>query len=89
MNSSFANSGQPFFREPSAVEKIFNRAFGFLVGAGLGYSYNYLLQVRGRKSGKLYSTPINLLQRDAKRFLVAPRGRTQRVRNARPSARLG
>jgi hypothetical protein len=89
MNSSLANSGQPVFREPSAVEKIFNRAFGFLVGAGLGYSYNYLLQVRGRKSGKLYSTPINLLQRDAKRFLVAPRGRTQRVRNARPSARLG
>jgi deazaflavin-dependent oxidoreductase (nitroreductase family) len=52
------------------------------VGAGLGYSYNYLLQVRGRKSGKLYSAPINLLQRDGKRFLVAPRGRTQWVRNA-------
>ncbi len=72
----------PVFREPSALEKVFNRAFGFLVGAGLGYSYNYLLQVRGRKSGKLYSTPINLLQRDGKRFLVAPRGRTQWVRNA-------
>ena len=52
------------------------------MGAGLGYSHNYLLQVRGRKSGKLYSAPINLLQRDGKRFLVAPRGRTQWVRNA-------
>ncbi len=52
------------------------------MGAGLGYSYNYLLQVRGRKSGKLYSAPINLLQRYGKRFLVAPRGRTQWVRNA-------
>lgn len=64
------------------MEKIFNRVFGFLVGMGLGFSYNYLLQVRGRKSGKLYSTPINLLERDGKRFLVAPRGRTQWVRNA-------
>jgi|SRR5271154_1509408 len=76
------NSSLPVFREPSATEQIFNRVFGFLVGIGLGFSYNYLLQVRGRKSGKLYSTPINLLERQGSRFLVAPRGRTQWVRNA-------
>jgi deazaflavin-dependent oxidoreductase (nitroreductase family) len=70
------------FREPSPTEKIFNRVFGSLVGSGIGFSYNYLLQVRGRKSGKLYSTPIHLLQLNGKRFLVAPRGRTQWVRNA-------
>jgi len=70
------------FRAPSAVEKVFNRVFGWLVGLGLGFSYNYLLQVRGRKSGKLYSTPIDLLERDGTRYLVAPRGRTQWVRNA-------
>jgi deazaflavin-dependent oxidoreductase (nitroreductase family) len=72
----------PAFREPTAVEKLFNRVFGFLVGLGLGFSYNYLLQVRGRKSGKLYSTPIDLLEQNGKRYLVAPRGRTQWVRNA-------
>jgi deazaflavin-dependent oxidoreductase (nitroreductase family) len=38
--------------------------------------------VRGRKSGKLYSNPVDLLEIDGKRFLVAPRGRTQWVRNA-------
>jgi deazaflavin-dependent oxidoreductase (nitroreductase family) len=76
------NSSLPVFREPTAVEKIFNRVFGFLVGIGLGFSYNCLLQVRGRRSGKLYSTPINLLDWKSKRFLVAPRGRTQWVRNA-------
>jgi deazaflavin-dependent oxidoreductase (nitroreductase family) len=76
------NSSLPVFREPSSAEKIFNRVFGFLVGIGLGFSYNYLLQVRGRKSGNLYSTPINLLEWKGKRFLVAPRGRTQWVRNA-------
>jgi deazaflavin-dependent oxidoreductase (nitroreductase family) len=72
----------PSFREPSSTEPIFSRVFGFLVGLGLGFSYNYLLEVRGRKSGKLYSTPINLLELKGKRFLVAPRGRTQWVRNA-------
>jgi deazaflavin-dependent oxidoreductase (nitroreductase family) len=76
------SSTLPEFRAPTAVERAFNRAFGFLVGLGLGFSHSYLLQVRGRKSGKTYSTPIDLLEFDGKRFLVAPRGRTQWVRNA-------
>jgi deazaflavin-dependent oxidoreductase (nitroreductase family) len=77
MNSSLA-----VFREPTAVEKIFNRVFGFLVGIGLPFPHKYLLLVRGRKSGKLYATPINLLEWKGKRYLVAPRGRTHWVRNA-------
>jgi deazaflavin-dependent oxidoreductase (nitroreductase family) len=76
------SSALPGFRAPSALERAFSRVFGFLVGLGLGFSYNYLLQVHGRKSGKLYSTPIDLLELRGKRFLVAPRGRTQWVRNA-------
>ena len=70
------------FRAPTTAERIFNRTFGFLIGLGFGFRYNYLLQVRGRKSGRLYSTPINLLELKGKRFLVAPRGRAQWVRNA-------
>jgi deazaflavin-dependent oxidoreductase (nitroreductase family) len=76
------NSPLPAFRAPSAGERVFNRIFGFLVGLGLGFSHNYLLRVRGRKSGKIYSTPIDLLELGGKRFLVAPRGDTQWVRNA-------
>ena len=76
------DSTLPAFRQPTAIERAFNKTFGFLVGMGLGFSYNYLLQVRGRKSGKIYSTPIDLLEIDGKRFLVAPRGRAQWVRNA-------
>ena len=76
------NNALSEFRAPSIIERAFNAAFGLLVGLGLGFSYNYLLQVRGRKSGRLYSTPINLLELEGKRFLVAPRGRTQWVRNA-------
>jgi deazaflavin-dependent oxidoreductase (nitroreductase family) len=78
----------PEFRAPSAAAKLFNRIFGFLVGLGLGFSHNYLLQVRGRRSGKLYSTPIDLLERDGTRYLVAPRGRTQWVRNAEAAGQV-
>ena len=76
------NPAQPTFSAPSPIERTFNRLYGALVGLGLGFSYNYLLQVRGRKSGKIYSNPIDLLELNGKRYLVAPRGRTQWVRNA-------
>src|SRR6059058_5650621 len=70
------------FHAPSGLERVFNRIYGSLIGLGLGFSYNYLLEVRGRKSGRTYSTPIDLLELNGKRYLVAPRGRTQWVRNA-------
>jgi deazaflavin-dependent oxidoreductase (nitroreductase family) len=41
------------------------------------------LYVRGRKSGELRSTPVNLLTFEGERYLVAPRGETQWVRNLR------
>ncbi len=70
------------FNQPNRLERALNKSFGFLVGLGLGLPHNYLLQVRGRKSGRVYSTPVNVLMRDGKRFLVAGRGYTQWVRNA-------
>jgi deazaflavin-dependent oxidoreductase (nitroreductase family) len=88
-----ADANAPAFREATAVEKLFNRAFGVLVGLGLGLKHNYLLEVRGRKSGHVYSTPINLLVVSGpgapeKRYLVAPRGRTQWVRNAETAGEI-
>lgn len=70
------------FQAPSAAERMLNRAFGLLVGLGLGLRHNYLLQVRGRTTGRVYSTPVNVLELQSRRWLVAPRGRTQWVRNA-------
>lgn len=81
-------SNLPVFREPTTVEKIFNRTFGYLVGLGLGPSHIYLLEVRGRKSGKLFSTPVDLLELQGTRYLVAPRGRTQWVRNAEAAGEI-
>jgi len=78
----------PAFREPTPIEKFFNRAFGFLVGLGIGPAHIHLLEVRGRKSGKLFSTPVDLLELNGKRYLVAPRGRTQWVRNAETAGEI-
>lgn len=70
------------YSPPSSFEKIFNRSLGIIAALGLGPSYVYQLRVKGRKSGKLYSTPVSLLEIEGKQFLVAPRGRTQWMRNA-------
>ncbi len=76
------NQPGPTFREPSSLERAFNRAFGVLVGWGLGPRDYYLLQVRGRKTGRVFATPVSLVELQGTPFLVAPRGRTQWVRNA-------
>jgi hypothetical protein len=76
------SSQTPYFRRPNPVERIFNKMFGLLIDLGLGLPHNYLLQVRGRKTGRIYSTPINLLELKERRFLVAGRGYTQWVRSA-------
>jgi deazaflavin-dependent oxidoreductase (nitroreductase family) len=82
------NAGPPEFRQPNAVARRFNRLFGFVVGLGFGPMNSYLLEVRGRKSGRIYRTPVHLLAWDGKEFLVAPRGRTQWVRNAEAAGEI-
>ena len=78
----------PAFRKPTPAEVAFNRTLGFLVGLGIGPSYMRLLQVSGRKTGRMYSTPVDLLELRGKTFLVAPRGRTQWVRNAEAAGEI-
>jgi deazaflavin-dependent oxidoreductase (nitroreductase family) len=76
------------FAKPSAVERLFNRAFGALVGIGIGPPDYYLLQVRGRQSGRTRSTPVNVIRVRDRSFLVAPRGMTQWVRNVAVTGEL-
>jgi F420H(2)-dependent quinone reductase len=78
----------PVLQKPSAAAGLFNRVFGFLVGLGIGPGYMRLLQVRGRKTGRVYSSPVNLLEFRGKSYLVAPRGRTQWVRNTEATGEI-
>jgi deazaflavin-dependent oxidoreductase (nitroreductase family) len=78
-----ARAGTPgSFERPNRIERVFTRAFGFLVGLGLGLPHNYLLEVRGRRTGRMHATPVDVLDLGGRRFLVAGRGRTQWVLNA-------
>ena len=82
------NQGQPAFLKPNTMDRVFNRLFGWLVGIGIGLPHNYVLQVRGRKSGRIYATPVDVLDYGGKRYLVGARGRTQWARNAQASGQV-
>jgi deazaflavin-dependent oxidoreductase (nitroreductase family) len=69
------------------TKHIFNRAVRRLTRMGISVAGSRELRVRGRKSGEWRTTPVNLLTLDGERYLVAPRGTTQWVRNIRASQR--
>jgi deazaflavin-dependent oxidoreductase (nitroreductase family) len=64
---------------------VFNKIVAGLTGLGISVLGSRVLAVRGRKSGEWRTTPVNLLSYEGKRYLVAPRGETQWVRNLRAS----
>ena len=69
-------------QRPSGLVGAFNRFWGVLNRIGIGLDYSYELEVPGRRSGTLRRTPVNLMPYSGHRYLVAPRGRTEWVRNA-------
>src|SRR6476469_9339238 len=76
------------FQEPGWFTKnVFNRAVARLTRLGISVAGSRVLEVKGRKSGEPRRTPVNLLTLDDQRYLVAPRGHTQWVRNLRASGR--
>jgi deazaflavin-dependent oxidoreductase (nitroreductase family) len=72
------------FQEPGwFTRNVFNKAIAGLTGLGISIMGSRVLEVKGRKSGQWRTTPVNLLGVDGARYLVAPRGHTQWVRNMR------
>jgi deazaflavin-dependent oxidoreductase (nitroreductase family) len=69
---------------------VFNPLVGLMMRCGVSVMGSRVLEVRGRRSGELRRTPVNLLELDGERYLVAPRGDTQWARNLRadPHGRL-
>jgi deazaflavin-dependent oxidoreductase (nitroreductase family) len=65
------------------TRNVFNGAVAALTRAGLSVWGSRVLEVTGRTSGEPRRTPVNLLTLGTTKFLVAPRGETQWVRNLR------
>jgi deazaflavin-dependent oxidoreductase (nitroreductase family) len=64
---------------------VFNRLIAALTGSGVSVLGSRVLEVTGRSSGQPRRTPVNLLDFEGERYLVAPRGETQWARNLRAS----
>jgi deazaflavin-dependent oxidoreductase (nitroreductase family) len=64
---------------------VFNRLVAGLTRMGISVLGSRVLEVPGRKTGEPRRTPVNLLEYEGARYLVAPRGHTQWVRNLRAS----
>ncbi|MEV5560372.1 nitroreductase family deazaflavin-dependent oxidoreductase [Nonomuraea wenchangensis] len=69
--------------EPTRMDHLFNRMVARLTRLGISLLGSRILYVRGRSSGEWRTTPVNMLTLDGSRYLVAPRGVTQWVRNLR------
>ena len=75
----------PRYIRPGWGTRVFNGLVVLLTRLGISIYGSRILAVRGRASGQWRTTPVNLLDHAGERYLVAPRGVTQWVRNIRAS----
>jgi deazaflavin-dependent oxidoreductase (nitroreductase family) len=74
--------------KPGRWRRVENVLMSALVRAGLVPS-SYLLTTKGRKTGRLRSNPVTIVEHDGRRWLVAPYGSVSWVHNARAAGRVG
>jgi hypothetical protein len=60
----------------------------FLIRIGLVRGHFFVLEVRGRKSGKVISLPVDPIEFEGRRYLVCARGNSNWVRNARAAGEI-
>ncbi len=78
------NDSATRYIKPKSATNLFNDTVGRLTRLGVSVYGSRVLYVKGRTSGEWRSTPVNPLRlADGNRYLVAPRGNTQWVRNMR------
>ena len=84
-------TGSTHYIAPSSMDRAFNTVVRWLAQRGIGIAGSQALTVVGRTSGQSRTVPVNPLAVDGSVYLVAVRGETDWVRNARVagSARLG
>jgi deazaflavin-dependent oxidoreductase (nitroreductase family) len=72
------------YRAPGWVTThVFNKLVAGLIKLGVDIRGSRVLEVRGRSTGAMRTTPVNLLTLDGQDYLVSPRGEGQWVRNVR------
>lgn len=78
---------RPHYRSPDwFTRNVFNRLVAALTRMGVSVLGSRVLEVPGRRSGQPRQVPVNLLDLHGASYLVAPRGETEWVRNARAAS---
>ena len=72
----------------NAATQVINWVFTTMTRLGVGASYRHLLTVRGRKTGQLRTTPVDVMDTGGQRWLVAGYGPANWVRNARAAGEV-
>ena len=72
----------------NAATRMTNWVFTTLTRLGMGASYRHLLMVRGRKTGQLRATPVDVMETGGQRWLVAGYGPVNWVFNARAAGEV-
>ncbi len=67
----------------TALTRFGNTVSAAMIRFGVGPSGMHLLRIQGRKTGLPRTTPVNVIQHQGRRWLVAPYGEVAWVRNAR------
>ena len=73
---------------PGRVARAGNDLIRRLAEAGVSIAGSTALQVRGRRSGKTRSVVVNVMTVQGRTYVVAPRGTTEWVRNARAAGEV-
>jgi deazaflavin-dependent oxidoreductase (nitroreductase family) len=72
---------------PRWVFSLFNPIARFVLAAGVPMGPNGLITIRGRKSGLSRTTPLAIIEVSGRRWVWAPWGDVQWVRNLRAAGR--
>src|SRR5664279_4745524 len=74
--------------ELNSMRRLVNVLISGAIRLGINLPGTYLLTTRGRKTGKSYTTPVALVEQSGERWLVAPYGEVNWVRNARAAGEV-
>jgi hypothetical protein len=76
------------YQRPGGAERLFGRILVLLIRIGLVRGHFYVLEVRGRRSGRTISLPVDPIEVAGRRYLVCARGNSNWVRNARAAGEI-
>jgi len=72
----------------NGIVRFVNQIAILAMKIGIAPKFQYILSVRGRKSGRIYSTPVYVMDDNSRRLLVSPYGEVAWVINARAAGKI-